>query len=327
MIHLFAECRIENEAKRYLLVLYLVFVILSSVVGDSIILQASVRSGAIKLNNFIVAVMEHIAFCDLLRAVACGPLEVTALIADDWILGDTMAWIDFYINAITFQASNYFICILTTSKFLMLKFPHRTRNWTKRGAHVICIVIWIGSMINQCWVLAVEFRDIVFDYNTYSVYVVPASGLHITALLVINTTVSAIIPTSLIILTTFSTLYYLIESRKAAERSGGRMRWQGMVTVTVTAICYCISVLPFTISLFITFRSNCNFTRTAWYLTAINIMSNFYIYSLTIPSFRRFIWLKVSTSYRSLISILHHGLSLPSTPQANEPTESTGVSS
>ena len=186
----------------------------------------------------------------------------------------------------------------------MLKFPQRTRSFTRRAGHIICITVWLGSIIHRLIGISYRTHELNFSYVAYTIHISFVSGLSTSVMLLKKIIIPSIIPTSIIIMTTMSTLYYLIESRKAAERSGGRLRRQGMVTVTV---------LPFTISHFITFRSDCSFRRTVRFLTAINIMSNFYIYSLTIPSFRQYVWSEASTSYRSMMSILHRSLSLPST--------------
>ena len=307
----FYENRIKNETERYLLTTYLLVVLLSSVIGDSFILLASVRRGAIKLNKFIVAIMQHIAICDLLRSAGFVIPSIISLIADKWIMGDTMAWTYFFLNAVTFQVSNYLICALTTSKCLMLKFPEQTRNWNQRGAHIACIVLGLGSLIFLVFGISYSHQGIVFNYISYSFEFIVFKSNN-SPLLIYVIVVPMIIPTSIIILTTFSTLCYLIESRKAAERSGGRLRWQGMVTVTVTAICYCISVAPFMISCLAGVLGGYQLPfwalRIASFLTSLNVMSNFYIYSLTIPSFRQFISSKVSTFCRSLMAMLYHNL-------------------
>ena len=67
--------------------------------------------------------------------------------------------------------------------------------------------------------------------------------------------------------------------------------------MVLTGAVYCVSSLPYTV-----YRIMINmvhfedenpffiqFERISEYLTYLNIMSNFFIYSLTIPSFRRFL--------------------------------------
>ena len=242
MIPVNEKFRITDEVERYLLVIYLVIVLLSSLVGDSFILIASVRHSAIKLNKFIIAVMQHIALGDLMRSATCILPVVTSLIADQWVLGRTMAYINLYLNIFTFISSNLLICVLTSSKFLMLQFPEQTQRWTKRRAHVACAIVWLGSFVFVVTLYARShhYNELSFDYARYVVTFNDNSSV-----VLVFVIVSVILPTLIIILTTFATLCYLLRSIQAAHRIGGRLRWQGMVTVTVTAIVYCISVLPY----------------------------------------------------------------------------------
>ena len=59
---------IKSEAGRHALAGWLVFVVLSSLLGDSLILLASVKYRAINLHNIIVTFIQHIAVCDLLNS-------------------------------------------------------------------------------------------------------------------------------------------------------------------------------------------------------------------------------------------------------------------
>ena len=83
-------------------------------------------------------------------------------------------------------------------------------------------------------------------------------------------------------------------------RSGGQIRWQGIVTVALTATVYCVPFLPFSVFIFALEYSpevpSVHFCRLAWYHPMLNIMSNFYIYCLTISSFRRFLLSKLGFS-------------------------------
>ena len=76
----------HNNAERYFWAAYNLFVLLSSLIGDTLILYASFHKGAFKLNKFIVTVMQHIAVIDLATAIT-APLSVAvSLIANTWVL-------------------------------------------------------------------------------------------------------------------------------------------------------------------------------------------------------------------------------------------------
>ena len=101
------------------------------------------------------------------------------------------------------------------------------------------------------------------------------------------------VPNLVTILTTIPTLKYLSAARKSARQVKGTVPWQGALTVALTAAVYCLSTLP--ISVFYAGRGmfddptglfRFKLFRFSFFVAMINIMSNFYIYALTIKSFR-----------------------------------------
>ena len=86
--HYNVDDKITNIGERCLLIIYLMVVLFSSLIGDTIILIASVRYNAIKLNKFIVAVMQHIAVWDLLQSISFILPTITSLLVDEWVFGD-----------------------------------------------------------------------------------------------------------------------------------------------------------------------------------------------------------------------------------------------
>ena len=60
---------IKSDAVRYTWAGYYLFVIASSVIGDTTILIASIKYKAIKLHRVIIAIIQHIAFFDLIVSV------------------------------------------------------------------------------------------------------------------------------------------------------------------------------------------------------------------------------------------------------------------
>ena len=96
-------------------------------------------------------------------------------------------------------------------------------------------------------------------------------------------------------------LFHLSKARRVARRSGGRIPWQGVTTVVTTTTIFCVSVLPSTWVMTIhgAYYSDhvTELTDTlSWVAnccTGLNIMSNIYVYCLTVPSLMRFIVVKV----------------------------------
>ena len=106
---------------------------------------------------------------------------------------------------------------------------------------------------------------------------------------------SALVPNTVMIITTVPTLKYLVKARKSAKRAKNNAPWQGALTVALTAIVYFLSTMPATVyfvgSTFV-HEENRGFNilyRYGIFLGMLNITSNFFIYALTIKTFRRYL--------------------------------------
>ena len=295
------ENSIHNTTERSVWIIYLLIVLLSSLIGDSIILIASVKYNAIKLNQFLVAVMQHIAICDILAAITYVLPTMISLIANKWVLGDTAAYIHVYLDSSSFTASSILICTLTTSKLLLLTFPLKTGYWTRKNAHVTCAVIWLLALLSPAVRLALDTSGLVFSFIEYNINFGALSAYSSVDKIVLNVfnVFTYDIPAVIVIVTTILTVVMLFKARNVARRIGGDWRWQGVVTVVATATVYCISVIPDRVT-FMVFVSSTKeipcesqLVRFAETLTTFNIMCNFFIYSLTILSFREFIRTKI----------------------------------
>ena len=308
----FSEYKIDNVGEKSILIIYLLIVLLSSLIGDSIILIASARYNAIKLNKFIVVVMQHIAVADILQSVSSVLPTFVALISDFRIQGEIPGYIIYFLIACSYGSSNILITLLTTSKLAILKLPLRTRGWAEQGAHVICTSIWL-SLIVFCGIfLGLCEHVLFFSYIEYNVAVFLQTSIGrevFTCYLVI----SSIVPTFIVALSTSAILLHLLKARKVSERTGGRVRWQGIAAVSATATVFCVSAIPAAISFFaatgdsissskklLALVSKVTFVRTTAFMSALNLMCNIYIYWFAVQSFREFIKSKVTDLSESI---------------------------
>ena len=286
---------IDNNAERYLWAAYHIFVFLSSFIGDTLIIVASLKD-RIKVNNSVVTIIQHIAICDLSLSIVQVLPTATSLISNFWVLGDVMCYVKVYVSYLVHTAGMCFIALLTTNKLLILKNPPSpaVSLWDLR-VKIACIFIWVVCSGFPLCFLVLDRTDVHFDYRIY------VCDYRFTAdvwrtLLPIMSILYILAPNIIIITTTIPTLKYLLAARKSAQRVGGSVPWHGALTVVLTAIVFLISNLPMSVyyigANFVTdpigpFRLHLH--RISHYMSMINIMSNFFIYTLTIPSFRRYI--------------------------------------
>ena len=158
---------IENDALRYTWAGYYLFVILSSLIGDTTILVASIKYKAIKLHRVIVTIIQHIAVCDLLVVtVDVFPTFIT-VIADRWVLGEYICYAVSFAPHHVFIASILLICATTTCKLLLLKYPLRFGTTSSKKVHLLCAICWVIALTLPITTLLVDWKDVGFSYIYY----------------------------------------------------------------------------------------------------------------------------------------------------------------
>ena len=119
---------------------------------------------------------------------------------------------------------------------------------------------------------------------------------------------SAVIPgfvaTLTYIILVVTSVLLLVVAKKAASRHGGSLRGEGLITVLLTVAVMLISYVPVTIATAIWMLDVNHDTTTVWRvahcLQYLNVMSNFFVYALTVRSFRFFLKQK-SNQFISLL--------------------------
>ena len=295
---------IQKDGERYLWIAFFIFILLSSLIGDSLILFASFQKEAFKLNSFIIVVIQYIAVCDIASAIFSVIPRTLSLIANSRVFSDDLCSIQENLNTSVAITVAWLTPILTTSKYLLIKYP--LRPWSKsKKAHIVCWLSIIPAVLVTITKLIVNDASS-FEYRHYACSYTYTAKIW-KSLVPILAFIVLILPNSILIATTIPTLKYLYEASKSSRRVQGSIPWQGAVTVTLTAAVHCISYLPISIyyvgTIFIeTTFFEVHFYRVADFLTEISIMSNIYIYTLTIKSFRRFVYSRILALNFSTIS-------------------------
>ena len=288
---------IQNQTEKYFWICYLITILMSALFGDTIILIASAKYNAFKLNKFIIVVLQHMAVCDLILSVSYVLPPIISMIADKWILGEFLAYIVKGFIYLTYPMSTLLICVLATSKLLILQYPLKFKTCPNRRAHLICTLCWLLSALSPLVVFIKSYyenHDFIFNYQTYDIYYKKGkvTGLVLGSLYCLATII--------IILATISTLRFLHKAKRLSQkvRRGGTIRWQGIFTVVLTATIFSISTIPWIVYEMIEPYVEENLTehvqsqlkRITTYITMINVMANFYIYTFSVPSFRNFLY-------------------------------------
>ena len=287
----------QNSTEEYLWTIYLTIVFLSTLFGDTIVLITSTFTRAIRLNPVIIVLIQHLATCDLLLSITWVLPIMISVMVEGWILGNLLAQFQAAIT-FTYPMSTLLVCFLTTFKLLLVKYPLKTGMWTAKGTHIFCSFFWLALATYSFVRVVKEKNNIYFDYSTYEIDFLHSDG---------NKTFSLIkgslylLISAVIILTSVLTLCVLRKSQRVARRASACVRWQGILTVVLTATVFCISSLPYFVYFIaepLMIEAKPVVKRVVEYLSMFSIMSNFFIYNLTVPSFRRFLSDKICRMLR-----------------------------
>ena len=290
------EFGIHNNSLRYTWATYNIFILLSSLIGDTTIIVASTKYKAFKLQRTIVVIIQHIAVCDLMVSVVSVFPRVVSLIANGWVFGDILRYVAAYGIYYFTAVGLLLIAVMTTTKLFLLKFPFRARSLSSKKGHIVCVVMWILALLLIATVFVVDKDDVLFDHRTYDCRLGFSADIW-RWLKPVLVGLFALIPNIIVVSTT---VYLLIIARGFARRGGDNLKWQGIITTILVALVYCISILPYTIYTFISYSGagfaddqhsffRTHYNRLVKSFIFINTISNFYIYSMTVASFREFL--------------------------------------
>ena len=289
------ETKIEDAAVRYLCAGWYILIAFTALIGDTIILTASIRHNAIKLHEVLVAFIQHIAVTDLIASVIWLLPSAVSLIANKWVLGVFICNIRTPIGSLGNQAARLLICGMTTSKLLMLRYPLRSVSWSAGQAHKLCAGIWFLSGIS-CTSFSVNQIRGIFDFRAYVCMFDIKSRTQFNVIQPIVSTVITLIPSLVIVLT--GSMILGLAGRVARQARQG-LRWQGVLTVVLTATFYVISFLPRAVyhmaeplvrkGPLTPYHFMVTYYRLGLVLLSFNNVSNLFIYCLAVASFRDFL--------------------------------------
>ena len=271
---------------------------MSSLIGDSIILIATIKYKAIKLHKLVVTVMQHMAVCDLIQTVFSVSPSTLALISYRWVVGELLCNVQQHVGWICGLVTMLLTCVMTTLKLITVKYPLRTRAWSTRLGHKICCSVWLlvlGCYAPLLVMRLLYIRDTIhLKYYTcmYDIFSRSVPTWYIWYSLISLAVLSILsFPTLLV-----TSVLLLIVASRAASRHGETLRWEGVITVLLTVGVFFISYLPFSVWI-VTASQGIKYSNTSirvmYHLTNLNVMANFFVYSLTVRSFRHFLKVKI----------------------------------
>ena len=306
---------IETEVERSFLVLWVLTVLISSLVGDNIILIATCRIKVLNLHKVMVALIQHMAICDLLQSIFRVFPSTTALIADKWILAEALGHVqDNSIVSTTFYSISL-TCALTSVKYLHLKYPLVARTWSSKTGHIISLVLlgFVLGVYAPIFVVKISYvkETLCFNYVNYECsYQDRLTKLPVWYKFYSSITFSLFLFLCNTLLVINSVLI-LLKAKKVRSRTGGGVRLRGTVTVLLTVAVQFISYLPLCVTFAFWVITGVDYSGKLWravtYAVYLNTMANFCIYYFTSRSFREFLKIRVNLFRESIQNKVYPG--------------------
>ena len=253
-----------------------------------IIILIGIKKRAIKLDKVTTALILHIAVLDILATlVIIFPTALTAS-TDLWLYGDGFCAFQSYLRWFLTSSSGYFVCALNCSKLAALLFPFRGRNWDSRQGHILAALVWTFSVVMQLGFHLSEGRT----YTIFDVYLlmcdfrIESEKFKRGAIMIFFLGLLC----TLIVL--ISEIWLVVIAIKLNLRKGIRtVKFQGVMTVVLIALIYCVSFLPLFAFYLVAVIDEEKYGYIAVICKSIplfNNVSNIFIYMISIRSFRKF---------------------------------------
>ena len=296
----------EHNGGRICFIIYNFIILFLTVIGDTVILLATIRYKAIRLHRVTVVIIQHIAVCDLLLILLKVFPAIVTSIADRWVFGEFLGHLQSFLYPMISGMILLLTCTMSATKLLMLKYPFRSRTWSTRRGHFICFAVWLFQLLVELPLMYAKLHywkdTLYYDFSYFSSSYdhrsseIPAGmamyfGIYLT-----------IFPSVLFLATLIASILILVRAKKAAGRHAESLRWEGISTVLATVVVFYIPYLP--MYFMFTFHDvyeklaiSVTYIRIFSSLSIINIPANFFIYCCTVSSFRAFL----STKIRGLL--------------------------
>ena len=345
---------LTSSQQRHTWMSWQIFIVISSILGNTTILFSSIRYRALRIHRMIVVYMEQLAICDYMFSACIILPSAVCVVKNKWVFGRFYCALSVYISYYFYTASMLLVGAMTTSRLMLLKFPLKARSFSRHDGHIkVITTVWLVSLLYPLLFLVIDNNDVQFDYRSYVCdYRFSSSTWRL--FLFGRLFISNCIPMFGLMLTTLLLLYNLCETRREARRAGTYFSSPDVVTVLITSTLYITLTLPHWLNsmstLLISVRNQGHVTNNAlshhqhvttnalshhehvttnalshpvfYRLRAsclyLTVVVNFFVYSLTVPSFKNFLRLRVGYFAVELSSYLSSYLPLSHTARLEE---------
>ena len=278
---------------RYLLISWCAIVLLGCVTGNTIILLATLRCNAIKLDRTSVVLIKNIAVSDILMGLVAVHPTLASLIHGTWPYGNVACLIFHYLQVPVFLSAVLLICGLHLSKLHVLLFPLHAVGRTSRPGHVVSAVIWLLCLVTPVTQIIVNYERVVYDDRIYRCLYLNRDPVW-TLLRPPLTAVFSALPNVLVLVTTVILVGIVRRTKKRTNK-------RGILVALYVGCLYLVANLPLSLYLLIYKNFSKNMSsevilffdfhihKAVCFLIFINCFCNFFVYFYSVKSFNTFV--------------------------------------
>lgn len=277
-----------NYPEWILMIVWSISIFITSLIGNTVVLLATLRYNAIKLDEISVVLIRNIAVADLgvaIYVVSTLPGIITRKYPySDFFCAFSKTWL--YSCLMT---EVVLVAALSISKLLWILKPLQALSRSKKNGRIIASLIWLVMI---CFAAATTIsRESANDNWTFfesSLYQCSRQNLNKSSGILFKSIVMSFNAVPQVVITV-ATVWLLALVSKA-----GKIHRRGLVTILLVCALFFISHAPYgclyqIMKLFVKADWMSVFYRWSYYIVYLNYAANPFLYYASIDSFQRFV--------------------------------------
>ena len=273
---------------RYLLIGWCALTLLISLPGNTLILVASIKYNAIRLDKVAIILIENIAVADMGVALFTILPRMASAIAAGWEYAcDVSAPVTLLFSG----ASILMMSALNLSKLTCLLFPLRARMRTHTQGRIIAASLWVCIVLLICLlqivtqILLGKFMGTYYDTHHYCCIIDPQPKVRLLFADVFATFI--IVPIGTMAVTTIWLMVYVKKVRGISKES--------VVTLITISLVFFVSFIPivigrlFTAQIYLFGHDSYYYFEFVYGVCYLNYIANPFVYFFTVKSFNGFV--------------------------------------
>ena len=262
-------------------------VVITGLLGNSMVLYSSIRYNAVLLDRISVMLVRNLALADILYCLCTVfPLTVSYF-SGHYILGDVYCFIMAHLSFIPGTLNNLTVLAITSHRLRVICSP--LRGISLNAAYCLVAGIWVLSTGGTVISLAYHSQAVFVPSAARclsTVYTNPAAASTFGAIFILF----VVLPMVLIIIFNLIMLYLAYKASK--NHSQGSRSFKGLATVFVLSGLFALSMTPFTIFTFMKtnkIKVPQSLDLMAFHFIFLNVFGNPVLYTFTNRRFGKYV--------------------------------------